>query len=74
MNAFLPPGALDLGDGLVKQLQGIVEVAGQRDGFGQVRFRGRFGGQAGRLPNGDGGREWGNSFGGFAFPDQFQAI
>ncbi len=34
MKALLPPGAFDLDNLLVDQLQGVVEVAGQRHGFG----------------------------------------
>jgi hypothetical protein len=41
VTAFLPPGALDLCDDLVDQVQGIVDVAAQRRGFGQERFPGR---------------------------------
>ena len=75
VKAFLPPGAFDLGDLLVDQLQGIVEVAGQRHGFGQERFHGRAADlAAARFPNRDAGLERGNSFGGFAFPDQCQAV
>jgi hypothetical protein len=35
--AFLPPRAFDLGDLLVDQLQGVIEVAGQSHAFGQER-------------------------------------
>ncbi len=41
LKAFLPPGAFDLGDLLVDQVQGILEVAVQRHTFGQERFHGR---------------------------------
>ena len=32
--AFLPPGAFNLGDRLVDQVQRVIEVAGQCQGFG----------------------------------------
>ncbi len=75
VKAFLPPGAFDLDDHLVDQVQGIVEVAGQRHAFGQERFHGRAADlAAGRFPSRDAGLKRGNSFGGFAFPDECLAI
>jgi hypothetical protein len=61
VHTFLPPGAFDLGDLLVDQLHGIVEVVGQRHAFGQERFLGRAAGvAAARFPKRDAGVERGN--------------
>ena len=71
MKAFLPPGEFDLGDLFVEQLQGRVEVAGQRHGFGQERFPGRAATfAAARFMKRDAGLERGNCFGRFASPDK----
>jgi hypothetical protein len=67
MKGVLPSGAFDLDDLLVDQVQGIVEVANQRHGFGQERFQDRVAGPAAaRLPERDTSLERGNSFSWFA--------